>query len=356
MRKYSTVHEAYPQLLREVLVFGNERESRDYKYIEAEHVSWIVMDMTRLIPWYRSRKLNIFQLIAETLWVLSGEDKIEFLKYYIPSAGKYSDDGEVWRGAYGPRIKHGLQYVIDLLSVDPESRRAYLPIFWNIDTEESLSTKDLPCNVGVQITINGRERPKGYTELVITRFCRSNDLIFGYTINHFEFSVLAQVIFNTLNNRGIFIKKAGRFVNHVSSLHLYNDQIKKAENIVIEAKYSRLHTKEGVNPLANTAPANMDMTYNQLSKLPDMLEILLWYQKMSSEELIDEMPNVRQRFTLYDATSEFMGLCYRLLMNHIMVRKGLDYELAVDEYDNELNTYALVQLKRMISKRSRNAK
>lgn len=43
------------------------------------------------------RKSNIFQLIGETLWVLSGSGKVTgYLETLMPRAPQYSDDGVVW--------------------------------------------------------------------------------------------------------------------------------------------------------------------------------------------------------------------------------------------------------------------
>ena len=50
------------------------------------------------------RKGRIFSALGELLWYLSGNDQIKAINYYIPGYDKWSDDGKVASGAYGPRI------------------------------------------------------------------------------------------------------------------------------------------------------------------------------------------------------------------------------------------------------------
>ena len=52
------------------------------------------------------RRNNPFAALAETMWVLGGRDDLAYLTRYLPRAGDFSDDGETWRGAYGPRLRN----------------------------------------------------------------------------------------------------------------------------------------------------------------------------------------------------------------------------------------------------------
>src|SRR5690348_6824007 len=56
------------------------------------------------------RRNNIFATIAETMWVLAGRNDLAFLTRYLPRAQDFSDDGQIWRAAYGPRLRnwHGV--------------------------------------------------------------------------------------------------------------------------------------------------------------------------------------------------------------------------------------------------------
>ena len=87
------------------------------------------------------RSSNIIQMMAETLWVMSSSGAINpFLSYFLPRAENYSDDGETWRGAYGPRI-YAHKQLEDVSNAFKEdglgSRRAVISIYNpEIDSKE----------------------------------------------------------------------------------------------------------------------------------------------------------------------------------------------------------------------------
>lgn len=73
---------------------------------ELTSVSISVSNPTERVLILPYRNNNIFATIAETLWVMSGRNDIEFLSFYLPRAIEFSDDGKAWRAGYGPRIRN----------------------------------------------------------------------------------------------------------------------------------------------------------------------------------------------------------------------------------------------------------
>lgn len=146
------------------------------------------------------RKSNIFQLIGETIWVLSGSGKVTgYLETLMPRAPQYSDDGQVWRAAYGPRLfqYNQLQDVVTFFERDGKmTRRAVVSIFFpEYDTftqleKDGLSdSKDFSCNNLMYFYVTPDDR----FHLKVTN--RSNDSVFGQGINITEFSVIQELIF-----------------------------------------------------------------------------------------------------------------------------------------------------------------
>jgi thymidylate synthase len=75
-----------------------------------------------------------FSCLGEFLWYLSGDNQLDFIRYYIKDYEKESDDGKTVYGGYGPRIfcqrgHNQLENVIKLLSKQPTSRRAVIQLF-----------------------------------------------------------------------------------------------------------------------------------------------------------------------------------------------------------------------------------
>jgi len=86
---------------------------------------------------------------------LSGDNRLETLRYYRPGAAEYSDDGWTLSGAFGSRLR-GINGEMDQLSAvmkrlvdDPASRRTYSAI---IKAEDNLTpSREYPCAAGVQL-------------------------------------------------------------------------------------------------------------------------------------------------------------------------------------------------------------
>ena len=214
-RTYLTVNDALPDLARHVLD-GDELGSRKgERVLERLH-----QQITLTEPWDRYprlglRKASLPAQIAETMWILAGRNDVEWLSYYLPRAAEFSDDGETWRGGYGPRLRRfgangvdQLAHVVDVLRADPTSRRAVFSIYdADIDTKPG---KDIPCND--IITFQSR-----LGELHAHVFVRSNDLMWGWSgINAFEWSVLQEVV------AGILGIEVGTLTFSISSLHAYD--------------------------------------------------------------------------------------------------------------------------------------
>lgn len=220
--QFSDINQALPQLARQ-LATADEVGSRNGRVKELMHVGITLKEPTRREVLLSSRKASIAAQIAETMWVLSGRNDVEFLSHYLPRAADFSDDGLVWRAGYGPRIRNwetrsgatGFKpapidqwaFVVETLRADPLSRRAVINI-WDpqVDTQPG---KDLPCND--TLIFSSR---LGYLDLHVT--IRSNDLIWGWSgINAFEWSVMLEI---TASMLGLAV---GRLHFSTVSLHTY---------------------------------------------------------------------------------------------------------------------------------------
>jgi hypothetical protein len=147
------------------------------------------------------------------MWVVGGRDDVAFLERYLPRAPEYSDDGLIWRGAYGPRLRDwsGVDQVDEirkLLLTHPESRRAVAVLF--DPARDYQQTKDVPCNNWLHFL-----QRKGQLDMNVT--IRSNDILWGFSgINTFEWSVLHEMMAFWL---GLDV---GQVTFFISSLHLYD--------------------------------------------------------------------------------------------------------------------------------------
>lgn len=188
------------------------------------------------------RNSSAISAIGETFWVLSGRSDIRFLSRVLPRAANFSDDGETWRGAYGPRLyRHGqLDSVIDRLRKNPNSRQAYLTIYDpSLDTDQNIAanredgqpiTKDMICNLALLFNITNNH-------LNMTVINRSQDVLWGMSsINFIEFSILQEIIARVL---GVEVGVYRLFSNNI---HYYNNEVSQKQLSKINEHTSVHHT------------------------------------------------------------------------------------------------------------------
>lgn len=236
---YHDVNDALPSLLG-MLEHADEVGSRAGRTKELTHIGITLTEPLNREILLNHRKPNLAAQIAETMWVLSGRDDMEFLSHYLPRAKDFSDDGISWRAGYGKRLRgwdseptntaipteshfaiDQLAYVVDLLNRDPGTRQAVMSI-WDpvIDTKPG---KDIPCNDWLHFLSR-----HGYLDLHVA--LRSNDVIWGWSgINQFEWSALLEIV------AGLTGMKVGSLHFSTTSFHIYDHHWEKGEKIAADA-------------------------------------------------------------------------------------------------------------------------
>lgn len=190
------------------------------------------------------RNNNIFASIAETIWLLAGRGDLAFLTHYLPRAEEFSDDGNTWRAAYGPRLRNWygidqIQQSLVLLQQDLASRRAVMSIF--DPASDFKESKDIPCNNWIHWLVRD-------DALHMNVAIRSNDIMWGFSgINAFEWSILQELMAYWL---GVAV---GRMTFFVSSFHLYQRHERRAQLILNHLPEATCY-ETGVAPLSFQTP------------------------------------------------------------------------------------------------------
>lgn len=184
--------------------------------------------------------------IAESMWVLAGRSDMEFLSRYLSRAADYSDDGQVWRAGYGPRLRlwkdrvDQIDEIRQLLLSDRESRRA-VAVLYDPDLDFENESKDVPCNNWLHFIVREGRLDMG---IVI----RSNDVLWGFSgINTFEWSVLHEMMAFWLGT------SVGTANFYISSLHLY-DEYKARGDDCLEQFDQRSGYESGWSSVAFATP------------------------------------------------------------------------------------------------------
>lgn len=187
----------------------------------------LVEDDIRLL-FLNGRGFNPFFALAEFSWLISGNNLVKPLSFYISDYKKFSDDGSTLNGAYGYRLRHYFQLdqidsAINILKKDSSSRRVVLTM-WDVEDLGSISL-DVPCNTAAYLKIRDNK-------LNITVTCRSNDLYLGVPYNIVIFYLLQKYIANAL---GVEI---GTQMHYADSLHLYERDIESVKSVLSQNNLS----------------------------------------------------------------------------------------------------------------------
>lgn len=202
--------------------------------------------------------------LAETFWVLAGRDDIGWLTHYLSRAPQFSDDGKVWRGGYGPRLRnwHGVDQidaVRQLLIEDAATRRAVMTLY--DPARDFVKSRDIPCNNWLSWLVrDGR--------LHLSIAIRSNDVVWGFSaINAFEWSVLQEMMAAWVG------ADVGEVTYFASSLHLYKRHYDRAERIVTNFKGVVPYDFGIEAPRFSTSWASFDTALDDWFRAEEMLRL-----------------------------------------------------------------------------------
>lgn len=162
----------------------------------------------------KERKVNYNFMFAEAAWIVSGSNRLSDLTETMASYANYSDNGITLEGAYGPKVIDQLNYVVDTLVADRDSRQAVIGI-WR---ERPRPSKDIPCTLNMSFMIRDN-----MLEMVVNM--RSHDIVLGSTYDVFSFSAVGNAVRLLLAARGVETtfehQSFGNLTVTANSLHLY---------------------------------------------------------------------------------------------------------------------------------------
>lgn len=201
-----TMDFAWYSVMNRVRLSGHEVSPRGQNVLELNHYTSVI-DMRYPVLRDPLRKLNYRFMAAEALWIIEGSDKLEDLIRYNPNMAAFSDDGVTLSGAYGPRIRDQIWYVVSKLTEDRDTRQATLSI-WRPNPS---SSKDIPCTVAIDFKIRD-------DKLNLHVFMRSSDIWLGLPYDVFSFSCVAYLVCSILS--GV---SPGTLYLTAASSHLYEE-------------------------------------------------------------------------------------------------------------------------------------
>lgn len=216
----------YIELLKKIITVGTGCRIRGYDCRELISNSTVVDMRTPLIT-LTARKLGYKFAVAEAAWVLSGDNRVSSMEKYSKMIKKFSDDGIVFYGAYGPKVVDQLSYVCRCLSRDLYSRQAVISI-WREKPDGNAN--DIPCTLSIQFLI--RKDPEDVCRLHLIDTMRSSDAWLGIPYDWFTFSVLGLYTILYLRRAYEIYIEPGNLIVNAGNQHLYNNAFGYNLNLV----------------------------------------------------------------------------------------------------------------------------
>ncbi len=219
-----TANQAWMNSLQEVI---DEGEKVNPRGIETHEIigSSIRFDMNYPICYHQHRHLSYTFMAAEAYWITSGSMFVEDIAPYNKHIQKFSDDGYIFNGAYGPKFINQLDYVVNCLRKDSLSRQAVMTIW----VPNPIETKDYACTLALQFLIRDNA-----LHTIVTM--RSNDLWLGRPYDMFNFTIMSLRVLTYLNSDNYIETfnapiELGHLTLQVGSTHLYQNNWEKANQV-----------------------------------------------------------------------------------------------------------------------------
>lgn len=167
------------------------------------------------VLFHPERDANPFFHLMESVWMLAGDDRIEWLSQFSSNIKNYAEDDGFMYGAYGYRWRNlfgtdQLAVLIDKLKNNPSDRRAVLAM-WRPESDLGQNFRDHPCNTHIYFRVN-----QGKLDMTVCN--RSNDMLWGaYGANVVHMSFLQEFMAQAI---GIPV---GVYHQMSNNFHVYTD-------------------------------------------------------------------------------------------------------------------------------------
>lgn len=224
----------YRDVIDHVLRHGEPRDSRDGPTLDAGWTTVLLHTPRDALPVGVGRMLSTRIAAAEAVQLIGGFSDPALMP---PQFDRFREADGTFHGAYGPRVRYGLDEVARKLVADPDTRQAVTNV-WTDALDHDTARRDIPCTVALGF----RLRPgPGQARLDAHVVMRSQDVALGFPYDVFQFG---QVHLTLARSLGVL---PGRYRHTVWSLHLYD----RDRELVSQVESGRPHdpavsTPEGV--------------------------------------------------------------------------------------------------------------
>lgn len=206
---FETAQDAFASLHCMILTEGRLLKPRGELVREAQNCSFEVRMPERRMIHCPEREFSFRVAMAEFLWYMSGNRSVESISRYIPRWRDFANSDGTAESNYGATWKEQIPRIVEVLSLDQDSRRAVVSIYdGKRHLPQQAGARDVPCTETMQFMVRD-----GRLDLIVNM--RSNDLWWGFCLDQFSFTILQELVANDLR------LPVGRYFHNAGSMHVY---------------------------------------------------------------------------------------------------------------------------------------
>ena len=209
----------FKQIYQDLWQNGERTSPRGQLTVELINYAYTLSPYDRFAA-FPSRNLSIPYIKKELLWYLGGDLSDLSICQHARIWEKCVTDGKL-NSNYGYYVfkRRGIDYVVDCLRHDPDSRRAVITILDH--THQRVGINDVPCTVSIGFRIRGGQ-------VLCTVHMRSQDAVYGMGNDVPFFSIVHEMVCVYLG------LPMGPLTVFIESFHAYERHFKLLEALCVE--------------------------------------------------------------------------------------------------------------------------
>jgi hypothetical protein len=213
---------------------GKWSNPRGERCLEIENFTYKCRPFVRFNS-FLGRNFNMAYLKREMAWYIKADPHDLSIAEHAAQWGKIvlngklnSNYGSYW---FGP---HGVRFIQRILTKDPMSRRAVIPMYGSDVDHMDLEAKDVPCTLAIEFRLrNGR--------LNMRAIMRSQDILWGMANDLPTFSFLQEIVAQLLTvEMGTLTVSVGSFHVYESRLNMFNAIIDNNKYVILDSRPPRI--------------------------------------------------------------------------------------------------------------------
>lgn len=220
----------YEDLMAKVMIHGERRTDRTGTGTKSIFGHQMRFDLSKGFPMVTTKRVNFKAIVAELLWILSGDTNVQALQaqgvhIWDEWADENGDLGPIygmqwtdWWDHYGSGINQIAQ-VVDEIKTNPSSRRLLVSA-WNVGELPAMALA--PCHVLFQFYV-GNDADGGPKSLSCQLYQRSADIFLGLPFNIASYSLLTHMI---ADQCGLDV---GEFIWTGGDCHIYSNHERQCQ-------------------------------------------------------------------------------------------------------------------------------